>query len=148
MPTATPRTAAAWQIVAALSTAAAVMLAARQWRDAAPQPLDRVPVLARVTSNTGLTTDPSFSVDGRIIAYASNRAATGNLDIWVQQTAGGRAVQLTADPKDDRSPDISPNGTQIAFRSEHGDGGVYVIPALGPSISTPPPTRCAGSRES
>ena len=130
-PTATHRTAAAWQIVAVLSTVAAVMLGVRQWRDAAPQPPDRDPVLARVTSNTGLTTEPSFSGDGRIIAYASNRAAIGNLDIWMQQTAGGGAVQLTTDPNDDRSPDISPDGTQIAFRSERGEGGVYVIPALG-----------------
>jgi dipeptidyl aminopeptidase/acylaminoacyl peptidase len=66
-----------------------------------------------------------------LVAYASNRAGGGHLDLWVQQTAGGGAVQLTRDATDDRSPDISPDGTRIAFRSDRAGGGVYVMPALG-----------------
>ena len=45
---------------------------------------------------------------------------------------GGREpLQLTHDPADDSDPDISPDGTRIAFRSERSPAGVYVVPALG-----------------
>jgi serine/threonine protein kinase len=36
----------------------------------------------RVTADSGLTTDPVLSPDGKLIAYASDRSGEGNLDIW------------------------------------------------------------------
>ena len=55
----------------------------------------------------------------------------GKFDIWVQQVSGGDPVQITKGPGHDWQPDWSPDGKYIAYRSEEGDGGIYVIPALG-----------------
>jgi Tol biopolymer transport system component len=45
--------------------------------------------------------------------------------------SGGNPVQLTRGPGHHWQPDWSPDGKYIAYRSEEGDGGIYVIPALG-----------------
>jgi Tol biopolymer transport system component len=66
-----------------------------------------------------------------LIAYASDRSGDGNLDIWVQQTTGGGAIRLTNDPANDHEPNISPDGSLVAFRSDRSPHGIYVVPALG-----------------
>ena len=88
-------------------------------------------LLTRATNDSGLTTEPALSADGRLLAFASDRAGNGSLDIWVRQAAGGTPVRLTDDPADDREPTFSPDGTQIAFESDRQGGGIYVVPALG-----------------
>ena len=65
------------------------------------------------------------------MAYASDRADGSNLDIWVQQVDGSGSVRLTDDPADDYEQSFSPDGSQIAFRSERANGGIYLVPALG-----------------
>ena len=64
--------------------------------------------LSRVTFEDGLQAQPTWSPDGRFIAYTSDQA--GNFDIWVQPIAGGRAVQVTTDPATDWQPAWSPDG--------------------------------------
>src|SRR5262245_1120111 len=121
----------------ALAAAIGVLLAVSGsvWWKTRPAPTQRGPVLTRLTYDTGLTTDPALSSDGRLLAYASDRAVTAeaddNLDIWVQQPPAGEPLRLTRHPADDREPSFSPDGTRIAFRSERDGGGIYTIPALG-----------------
>lgn len=87
--------------------------------------------IEKVTYDAGTTIDPAMSPDGRLIAYASNRASNANLDLWVQQTGGGSTLRVTNDPTDHSVPDFSPDGSQIVFRSEGDGGGIYIMPALG-----------------
>ncbi|MBI3473437.1 MAG: protein kinase [Candidatus Solibacter usitatus] len=113
--------------LAVLASAAGAWL----WRLArAPEPV-ATPVLTRLTSDTGLTTTPALSPDGKLVAYASDRAGGDNLDIWVKQIEGGDPLRLTSDPADESEPSFSPDGNQIVFRSERAGGGIYRMPALG-----------------
>jgi dipeptidyl aminopeptidase/acylaminoacyl peptidase len=79
--------------------------------------------LTRITFEDGLQGQPTWSPDGKFIAYVSNHG--GNVDIWVQPLAGGRAVRVTSDPANDWQPDWSPDGNNIVFRSERDGGGIF-----------------------
>ena len=121
----------AWTIIGLMS-AATLALAAFLWtqRQVAPTS-SSTGTLTRLTSDSGIAIAPALSPDGRLVAYASDRAGEGNLDIWVQQVAGGDPIRLTRDAADEVDPTFSADGTQIAFRSERDGGGVYLISALG-----------------
>ncbi len=89
------------------------------------------PSLTRLTSDVGWTDYPAISRDGKILAYASDRAGDSNLDIWVQQLPDGSPVRLTRHAADEVDPSFSADGSRIAFHSSRLGGGVYVIPTLG-----------------
>jgi Tol biopolymer transport system component len=116
-----------WLPLAALAGAALALLFFRR----APDEPRIDYQLTQITRDAGLSMTPALSPDGNLVAYASDRGSPGALNLWIQQVAGGGAVQLTTDPAADHSPDFSPDGGRIAFRSEREGGGVYVIPALG-----------------
>ena len=85
--------------------------------------------LKQVTFGQGLDTDPTWSPDGQLIAFSSDRS--GNSDIWIQSLEGGEPVQLTDDPGADMHPDWSPDGEWIVYRSEREGGGLFLISATG-----------------
>jgi Tol biopolymer transport system component len=84
--------------------------------------------LQRITSDIGLTVSPALSADGKLLAYSSDRSGDGNLDIWVQQIAGGLPIQRTHGPTDALTPNFSPDGASIVFKKE--GSGIFIMPAL------------------
>jgi serine/threonine protein kinase len=101
------------------------------WWLTRPGPPASTPTFRRLTSDSGLTTDPALAPDGRLIAYASDRAGAGNLDIWLQQLATGEAIRLTSASADESEPIFSNDGSRIAFRSERDGGGIYTVSVFG-----------------
>jgi serine/threonine protein kinase/Tol biopolymer transport system component len=89
------------------------------------------PFLTRLTSDVGWTDYPAISLDGKVLAYASDRSGDNNLDIWVQQIPDGAPVRLTRNAADEVEPSFSADGSRIAFRSSRLGGGIYVTPTLG-----------------
>jgi serine/threonine protein kinase/Tol biopolymer transport system component len=87
--------------------------------------------LAPATADEGIAAMPALSSDGALLAYASDRAGMGNLDIWVQQTAGSAPIQVTRDAVDESEPAFSPDGSRLAYRSESDGGGIHVVPTFG-----------------
>jgi eukaryotic-like serine/threonine-protein kinase len=89
------------------------------------------PTLTRLTSDLGWTDYPAISLDGKMLAYSSDRSGDGNLDIWIQHIPDGAPVRLTRGPADDTDASFSADGSRIAFHSSRDGGGIYLIPTLG-----------------
>ncbi|MBS1858991.1 MAG: PD40 domain-containing protein [Acidobacteria bacterium] len=119
--------------IAALVAAAALAGALAAWFLARTPPAkpEHARLLGQVTLGSGLSMAPAISTGGQLLAWASDRAGQGNLDIWVQQVGAADPLRLTTGPEDDTDPAISPDGTRVAFRSERGGGGVYIVPTMG-----------------
>lgn len=72
----------------------------------------------------------SISPDGKMIAYVSRSDGNGN--IWIKQTSGGDAVQITKDNWHNWSPVWSPDGGELAYLSRRGQQtGIWRIAAFG-----------------
>ncbi len=87
--------------------------------------------LTRLAADGGLTEYPALSPDGKLVAFASDRAGHGNLDIWVQPAGGSDPVQLTFGPATAYQPVFSRDGTQLVYRSEESGGGLYTVSIFG-----------------
>ena len=71
--------------------------------------------------------DPQISPDGQRIAYVVKETDPNDKTkyisrIWMVETAGGKPLQLTNGPRQDSNPRWSPDGSQLAFNSNRGDG--------------------------
>ncbi len=87
--------------------------------------------ISQITNSMGLDIYPSFSPDGKSIAYCSDR--TGTFEIYIRQfTPGGREVQLTSNGEQNFQPAWSPDGSRIAYHSSK-QRGIWVIPSFGGS---------------
>jgi len=71
--------------------------------------------VARLTHDPGLFEWPTWSPDGNLLAFSSNRS--GNFEIYVRRVEGGQEVNVTNDPGQDFQPTFSPDGNSIAFVS-------------------------------
>jgi serine/threonine protein kinase/Tol biopolymer transport system component len=118
-------------VAVTVAAIAATWLVARRERAAGADTPTLDATIDRLTNDSGVTRMPTLSFDGHLLAYSSDRAGNGDRDIWVQQVAGGNPLRLTDDPADDTTPDFSPDGSQVTFRSERNGGGVYMVSALG-----------------
>ena len=86
----------------------------------------------RLTENRKSDSSPSWSPDGKQIAFSSDRKGDGvNYEIYVMDADGGNQRRLTNNRVDDRSPSWSPDGERIVFQSNpdgnHENYEIYVM---------------------
>jgi Tol biopolymer transport system component len=90
----------------------------------------------RLTDGAGTSTDPAYSPDGSLIAFASDRGRYPEKQgIYVMNAAdGGQVRRVTSLPPAaslDYAPRFSPDGTQLVFTRDvdevSGDAALYVV---------------------
>jgi len=87
--------------------------------------------MIRLTNDSGLSDSPALSPDGKLVAYSSDRAKEGEMDLYVKQVAGGQPIRLTFDGLGNTNPNFSPDSSRIVFESRRDGGGIYEIRAFG-----------------
>src|SRR5271165_4975778 len=70
---------------------------------------------SRLTTGTGIETDPVFSPDGSMIAFTGEY--DGNTDVFVVPATGGVPKRLTYHPAADSAVGWTPDGKFVIFRS-------------------------------
>jgi Tol biopolymer transport system component len=141
-----------WPRWPALLIAAALFAAVGTWMLTRSGRVPDTPVItqvARLTHDPGLSEWPTWSPDGSLLAFASNR--NGNFDIYVRRVEGGQEVNVTNNASENFQPAFSPDGNSIAFVSTRASrrgmvktgnivgtaeyrtygGDVWLVPTLG-----------------
>jgi Tol biopolymer transport system component/DNA-binding winged helix-turn-helix (wHTH) protein len=87
-----------------------------------------------VVGDPSFDADPSFSPDGKRIAFVSGR--DGNAEIYTQNVDGSDLRRITDHPARDAFPTFSPDGTQIVFNSnrEEENLDVYIMNVDGSDV--------------
>jgi eukaryotic-like serine/threonine-protein kinase len=86
----------------------------------------------QLTFDDGVEVAPSISPDGQTFVFARGGGAAS--DIYLQRVDGRNAINLTKRCRAaDGQPAFSPDGSQIAYRSECDGGGIFVMGATGES---------------
>src|SRR5512144_2594452 len=89
----------------------------------------------RITSFQGITENPKFSPDGKLIAFSAQSA--GNEDVYVVPADGGEPKRLTWHPGADVVQGWTPDGGSIMFSSARataaptGAPRFWTVPAIG-----------------
>jgi Tol biopolymer transport system component len=123
------RRALPWAVAACLAVALAAVII---WKFTAPAPaLQAAMHFSAVTDFPGVQAQPSFSPDGRSVAFVSNHS--GHYDIYVALISGGSLVQITKDPNLKSHPAWSPDGATIAYARVNDSGlwDIWQVPAFG-----------------
>ncbi len=80
----------------------------------------------RVTSFQGVTENPKFSPDGRLIAFSAQYG--GNIDVYVVPAEGGEPKRLTWHPGADEVQGWTPDGKSIVFASSRASQAPSAVP--------------------
>ncbi len=120
-------------ILGACMLVAVALLGGLWHRNGAPAVPCTICDVSQLTPDTDKAESASLSADGRLIAYSSDRAEPGNLDIFVQALPSGSLSRITHDSARETTPSISPDGKWLAFRSERAGGGIYTAPTMSTS---------------
>jgi len=87
---------------------------------------------AQVTFDEGIEMQPSIAPDGETFVFARGSATAS--DIYLQRVNGRNAINLTKRcAQADSQPAFSPDGSQIAYRSDCEGGGIFIMGATGES---------------
>jgi Tol biopolymer transport system component len=87
----------------------------------------------KLTNARGMSWDPSWSPDGKKLAFASD--ADGDWEISVLNLEDKKVKNLTSNKSYDGRARWSPDGSQILFESDRdGDWEVYVMDAIGENV--------------
>jgi serine/threonine protein kinase len=97
------------------------------------RPVRPAPRTTPFTTFTGREQQPTFSPDGKQIAFSWNGDKGDNFDIYIKLVnSEGRPLQLTSNPAEDIYPTWSPDGQQIAFVRHVGPQvSIFTISVLG-----------------
>lgn len=85
--------------------------------------LERGEHLQRLTDLPGGAYEPTWSPDGRQIAFSGIEREGGDADIFVMDADGTDVRRWFGTPRDDGGPDWSPDGSRVAF---HSEGAVWL----------------------
>ena len=89
----------------------------------------------QVTFSLGVENYPTWSPDGRRIAYHASDGGYGlglDHDVWVSELGGGDPINLTNGAGDNIMPSWSPDGRDVAFFSNRsGAWAAYTVSAIG-----------------
>lgn len=91
----------------------------------------------RLTDDDFINKDPSWSPDGELITFISDRDGGGFLDLWVMDKFGANKRKIYDCSTSCFSPTFSPDGLNIAFEQS---GKIYTIDIFGgtPALAASP----------
>jgi Tol biopolymer transport system component len=75
--------------------------------------------LTRLTRDPAIDQRPSLSIDGRTIAWETNRS--GNFDVWVKDLASGEEKAITHGPLREHMPALAPGGSKLVYDAHDGE---------------------------
>jgi len=89
-----------------------------------------MPTYRRLTNLSGAEEFPTLSPDGQMLAFVHRSG--GKSDVWALRAGSRKPVNLTADcDRESSSPAFSPDGSLVAYASQCGEGGLFVMSATG-----------------
>ena len=88
----------------------------------------------RLTTDDGVESNPSFSPDGRTVAFSAQY--DGNVDVYTVPVAGGAPTRLTWHPGADIVQSFTPDGAAVLFTSARATftaryAQLYTVPIRG-----------------
>jgi hypothetical protein len=124
------RRALAGALLVALGALAGSLATALLRRSAAPATARPQPTFRQLTKLPGGEGNPTIAPDGESFVFVKRDG--DDTDLFLQRIDGTKPIPLTTDcTQDDADPAFSPDGRTIAYRSDCGGGGIFVMGATG-----------------